>query len=326
MKKAAVTSLIVSAAFFFAVPVFADTVFAQQPQKGALYQTGGGWSINIGTGLTGTTTAIVLSIENLVSAQTTSVRFACYTDSAYSVSCPGFPVTTNSHSIPVQSQEDEIFPFSSDIALDPTKYYQVRQDTNFGNIRYYGDSFNSFSGSQIFYQVIGTPFEDWTGINATSTALTSLYQSGASSTLDSIRVRCTGTGGGIFGEALCATIAFLFVPDPAIISGYAALTTTAQGKFPISYISGVSNAFSLLSASTTQNLAAVSIAFSTVDPATSTPFGALLPNLVVLSTSTISRYIPSNVWNALQFLIAAGLWLALAGEIFFYVRNKMHRV
>jgi len=81
-----------------------------------------------------------------------------------------------------------------------------------------------------------------------------------------------------------------------------------------------------LSASTSANAALVSIPFSSFDPATSRAFAGFLPDFVVLSTTTIARYYPDSIRIPMLFLITCGLWLTLAGDIFFTVRNKMHRV
>jgi len=188
-------------------------------------------------------------------------------------------------------------------------------------ITVYGNA-ASGSGGIPYYFVMGGYLLDWTGINATSTALTALYQGGASSTLGIIQARCTGTGGGIFGEALCATIAFLFVPDPTILDGYTNLAVgTLPSRFPFSWYYGVKSAYTALTASSTANMAAVSINFAAVDPATSTPFGAILPNATVLSSSTISHFLSPSLLALILSLETAAIWVLFALYIFHDVQH-----
>lgn len=137
--------------------------------------------------------------------------------------------------------------------------------------------------------------------------------------------------GNVFQTGFCTAMAFLFLPNPDILNGYVGLFSTSStggffARFPGNYIVGVSNAWGSLSASSTANLALVEFDFPGVS--TTTPgFGGFIPDkIVILSTSTISQYFSPTVWNALQYLISAGLWLGLATNIFFTVRNKMHRV
>jgi len=142
-------------------------------------------------------------------------------------------------------------------------------------------------------------------------------------------VRCDS--GNIFSDGLCAALSYLFVPEPTILNSYVQLfaTSTPGGffsRFPASYAVGLSNAWSNLSASSTANAALLAFDFPGIS--TTTPgFGTFIPARVeLLSTTTISTYYPDNIRLAMLFLITCGLWLGLATDMFFSVRNKMHRV
>jgi len=165
------------------------------------------------------------------------------------------------------------------------------------------------------------------GQSSTSTAVRGLFNgmSFASSTAN-----CSDAGN-VFAEGICAAFNFVFVPDPQILNQYATLFSTSStdgffSRFPASYAVGISSAFAGLSASSSANAALVVIPFTQGDVASSTAFGRILPDFTVFSTTTISKYYPDNIRNTMNGLIAFGLWLGFGTDVFFYVRNKMHRV
>jgi len=140
--------------------------------------------------------------------------------------------------------------------------------------------------------------------------------------------------GNIFNDGICQAFNFLFVPDPSVINGYMTLFDTSSSsaagigsRFPFSYVTGISDTWSQLHASSTQNFQNLSIDLSRLDFASSTPFGHILPaSLTILSTTTVTEHMPAGFWDAMQLLIVAGIWLGLGADIFFTVRNKLHRV
>jgi len=172
----------------------------------------------------------------------------------------------------------------------------------------------------------------WDAISFPQVYSTTSAAIAASSTLwgayaSSSQLQATCSTGNIFGDAFCTAISFLFLPNPNVINAYTTLFgTVLPTKFPFSLFFGVSAEFSTLSASSTANLGTVSINFSSVPSVASSSFGALLPNVTILSTSTITHYMPSGFWSGLQFLITCALWIGLATDIFYEVRNKLHRV
>jgi len=128
--------------------------------------------------------------------------------------------------------------------------------------------------------------------------------------------------GNVFSDALCSAATFLFVPNPQIVNGYVALaSSTLPTRFPFSFFYGFVAVYQGLSASSTANLATVSINFASVDPATSTPFGNILPNVTVLSSSTITQYMPSGFLSLLLTIEAAAIWLLAALFLFYDIRS-----
>lgn len=274
-----------------------------------------------------------------------SLRLTCFADDTTSsqTGCTsGAAFSSNTLTAYNTFGQEYFFTWSSPVAIQANKYYllEIVGVTASDKPVVYGAATlqwaNQCNFAGLGSQCSGTPYfttnaaPDWSGVNATTTALTALYQAGASSTLTLIQGRCTGTGGGIFGEAICAAFAYLFVPDPTILNGYASLaSTTIPSKFPFSYVAGVAAAFNSLSASSTDNMITVSLPFHSLGVGSTSPLG--LANIVsadvnAFSSSTIETYISAGTWATFQSLIALAIWLAFAADVFFTVRNQMHRV
>lgn len=232
--------------------------------------------------------------------------------------------------------QEYFFTWSSPISLQVGKYYTLEILSTGGNQAVvYGATTlqwaNQCNWAGLGSNCTGTPYftlnasPDWSGLNATSTALTSLYQAGASSTLSVIQQRCSGSGN-IFGDAICAAFVFVFVPDPQILNQFAALPTTEADHWPFSWVAGVTTAFDALSASSTSNLPTYSMNLASVDPASTTPLGPILPSFTFFSSSTVLQYIGQSNWNALMAIMTAVLYMLLVYDIFFTLRNRFHRV
>lgn len=149
----------------------------------------------------------------------------------------------------------------------------------------------------------------------------------ATSTLEAMNGSCAQVSN-IFAEAVCIAFAFLFVPNPSVLNQYSELPETLAARFPFSYVAGVASAFTGLTASTTSNLPPTQMAFHAPYAAISStsPFGNFLPDVTILSTTTIYKYISPGMWSFLQNLIALGIWISLATYIFYDVRNKQSLV
>lgn len=268
-------------------------------------------SVWLGDSTGGAGTAVSLRLTCFAN-DTTSSQTGC-TDTSVHVS--------NSLSVFNTFGQEYFFQWSAPVSLQAGKYYLLEilgatgsdKPVVYGATTYQWANQCNFAG--LGSQCTGTPYftlnaaPDWTGLNATTTALTSLYQSGASSTLSLIQTRCAGSGN-LLSEAFCAAGSFLFIPDPNVLNGFASLaSTTLPSKFPFNWFYAVTGAFNSLTASSSANMAVVSIGYSAIDPATSTIFGPILPDVTLLSSSTINKYMPAGMLNTLLLLEATALWV-----------------
>jgi len=73
--------------------------------------------------------------------------------------------------------------------------------------------------------------------------------------------------------------------------------------------------FGSLEASTTKNMISPHIDFASVDPSASTTFGTILPDITILSSSTIQQYMPAGTWDLIYFLMRAALWIGFAYKV-----------
>lgn len=268
----------------------------------------------------------------------TQLKVTCL-DNQYNTSQAGCTDATShsSNVVEVLNPTGQVYfyTFSSPITFQIGKVYLIEflsWPVGVDNVAVFGDVAYQFS-NQCNYagfsiDCTGAPYwtfsavPNWTGLNATSTALTALYQGSATSTLGIIQTRCVQDGAFDFGYALCTAGTFLFIPEPSIINNYVALPDTMAGKFPFSWYHGVKNAFTSLSASSTANMASVSIPFASVDPATSTPFGAILPNATLLSSTTISTYLSPSILSLILSLEIAAIWVLFGLFIFHDVQRR----
>lgn len=211
-----------------------------------------------------------------------------------------FPHTT--HSMPFQS-------FLGTNGTAGVIIYYSTQSTNAiattTNNSFYYQVYSGNSPQQFF-----TPAPGFAGF-ATSTVAQTCDNSFATSSgfLDSVASSIS--------NGMCRVLSFLFVPSPTVMSQYALLASTTQGKIPFSYVYGAQAIFSTLTASTTGNL--VSVAYDLPNISSSTPLGSFYPTHIVgLSTSTISTYLPDSIRNTLLNMQRVVLW---AGFLFLMYRR-----
>jgi len=116
----------------------------------------------------------------------------------------------------------------------------------------------------------------------------------------------------------------LFIPNGATIaSQYAALPAQAQTKFPFSYMASMAETWSGLVASTTLNAPTYEYKLGDLGIGSTTALGNILPNVVVLSSSTVEYYFPVGLFDTLKALAGIAIILALFFDIFFTVRNMI---
>lgn len=184
---------------------------------------------------------------------------------------------------------------------------------------FYGSNFVSTSTPATFY------YQLFSGSSPTSFFTPSpTYQGFASTTLASFCDSSFATSSGFLdsigssiSNGMCRVFAFLFVPNPNILEQFGDLASTSLSKVPFSYVFGAQDIYTSLTASTTQNLPAVVINFP--DISSSSPLGTIIPvQIVGLSTSTISTYLPDSIRVTLLNLQRVALWLGL---VYFFYRK-----
>jgi len=169
-----------------------------------------------------------------------------------------------------------------------------------------------FTGSGINWNNIEiAPSLNFDAVKFVATSTSFFSGTTSSSTLEAISAECSASGN-FFSAALCRAFAYLFVPNPTVTNQYIGLGSTTASKFPFSYIGGVIGLFTGLTASTSVNMIAPHIDFASVDPASSTPFGHILPDQTIMSTSTIQRFMPVGFWSWVYLFMEAAIWLGLA--------------
>jgi len=157
----------------------------------------------------------------------------------------------------------------------------------------------------------------------TSSALGFLDNQTATSTIDQIGEQCSQSGN-FFSYGICASFAYLFLPDPAVLNEFAGMASSSAERFPISWFYGVREAFGSASASGTITLDTTSFSLHDLGIGSGTPIGNILPDTEVFSTSTITHFMPAGLWTAIQALMAAALWISLATYIWYSSRNLFH--
>jgi len=108
---------------------------------------------------------------------------------------------------------------------------------------------------------------------------------------------------------LCKVTSFLFVPNQNTLNQWQTLASTTVTKIPFSYVYEVYADFRTLSATTTENLPTYTADLTSLTLGSTTSFGNVLPNLSILSQSTISTYLPAGIHDALFLLARSAIWL-----------------
>jgi len=306
----------------------------------------------VGNGISGELTSIQTQYfyDSSSTFSNVGVQFLQYSDAGYSSLVGDCAFIAPSYAAGTGTHTDDMSFYAPDTSgvgctFSSANYVEIAFPTNASgtiHISWYG-SVNLPSGWTIVsnpYTTIQAPFLitnglaggpggiNWAAINqsppipygAISFATTSAGLFSAFSTT-TIAAQCST--GNVVSDALCAAGAFLFIPNPTVLQNYTDLPAIMQSKFPLSYVAALQQDWSAISAtSSTSSMITVGINFHDVDPSASSSFGSILPNVTVLSKATIETYIPDSMWQFFQFLIAIGIWIAFATDVFFFVKNK----
>jgi len=137
--------------------------------------------------------------------------------------------------------------------------------------------------------------------------------------------------GNFLTNAICSSFTFLFLPNQTILNEYSDLISTTSPssivqKFPFSWAYSFQTLVSGLSAGTS-TMMTIQLNLSGMVASTTSALPNILPNVTLLSKDTIvGPYISQTLWDTLQGLIIAMLWLALFADIYHYLRHRIHRV
>jgi len=242
-------------------------------------------------------------------------NFTCTVPSSSEADCP-----TSYTGLPITYITDFQTAFGTTTSPAAGNYYMLLYDANYAPtgeyFPFYWTGFVPMVSSQIDFSQYYTPtvFSTTSAAIAASSSLWGAYASTS-------QLTDTCTTGNVFGDALCSAVAFLFVPNPNVVSGFTMIPTVAGTRFPFSWIYGVQAEFSSLSASSTKNMSTLSINFADLDIGSSTPMGSILPNVTVFSTTTVTQYIGLTTWQYFQDWIGFTLWLGLIADIFFLAKR-----
>lgn len=309
----------------------------------------------LGTGLTGAVTSLVgaFSANNAAGATFRGTLY-CFTDYAYTIPCTTASVTGAAATVAGGgSQVYATSTLSSVYQLQSGSYYELGYTltSNVGVAQFmyiYGSQTDRYSSGaslqgtatgvqlgpvlDLFFQVYGysTYTPDWSLLSvpivysSTSTALATSSALWGSISLASTTQQCNS--GNLFSDGLCSAGVYLFVPNQQILAAFAELPQAESTHWPFSWIIAVQTAFSSQGASSTANLPTYSYDLASVDPASTTPLGPILPTFTFLSSTTVLTYISQANWNLLQALVTSLLYLLFAYDVFFTLRNRFHRV
>lgn len=162
---------------------------------------------------------------------------------------------------------------------------------------------------------------DWTALQYVATS-SSLF-SDSTTTLELLAERCDDSGN-IFSRGLCYAGTFLFVPNPSVLDSYAELPRTIGEKFPFSWVYTVADTLTSLSASSSTTT--ISVDMSAAGIGSTTAIGNILPNFTVFSYEVLTEFMPAGVWDAIQALMAAALWIALGLDVYHTIRKRHSHV
>lgn len=120
---------------------------------------------------------------------------------------------------------------------------------------------------------------------------------------------------------ICISFSYLFIPQPSAMAQFAGIPQLLSQRFPFSWFYGIPTTLSTLTASSTETFPVYRFQLQDLGVGSTTAIGNILPDAVVLSTSTVSHYLDDSTRQALRALAAAALWLVFAADVFFTVKH-----
>jgi len=317
--------------FVFTNPAFADTLYSQPSYSYTATSTHNAYSQSWVAPIAQTAVNNVVNIPlTLPDADQYS---ACIADVTTGGTCIGNAILTtgpqgfSTYNVTLSGTGNE----GNAYVAGNTYRVDVYSQTLLSGITYYTDSSGNMSvvvtsNGQVvnpinWGQLSVTPPIDFNAVKYVATS-TSFFSGDASGTLQAIANECSETGN-VFSQAFCRASAYLFIPNPNVTNQYIVLASSTNGKFPFSYITGMEVLLGNLQASTTKNMISPAMNFHDIDPASSTPFGHLLPNWGFFSSSTITHFMPVGFWDFVYTFMEFGIWIGLG---FAVIREGMHMI
>lgn len=201
---------------------------------------------------------------------------------------------------------------------------------------YYGNSF--FIPYFVLFDSGGAPI-NWSSITAsppftlgtTTTAIAASSSLWGSLSIASSSLAC-GTESitdpaSYISVGICQGVSFLFIPAPTVLQQFAEIPNNFTQVFPFSWVYGFQAVFDNFEASSSENVYTANYNLASLPLlAASTSIGNVLPNVQVFGTTTIEQLMPTGVWNAIQSLLAASMWISLGYFIWRDTVKEMHRV
>jgi len=190
-------------------------------------------------------------------------------------------------------------------------------------------SYYAYHGSLTFlpYYIVSTDAFSTTTLNgltvqvATSSSLFSGLD--ATNTLQVLAQQCSQAGN-IFAEGICVAFSFLFVPNSQTLAQFTSIPQQIGNVFPFSYVSSAVATWQTLAASSTANAPLYQYKLADLGIGSTTPMGNILPNIDVMSSSTVTHFFPPAVFAAMKTLAGFAILMVLVADIFFTSRNLMH--
>lgn len=102
----------------------------------------------------------------------------------------------------------------------------------------------------------------------------------------------------------------------ADFTGSSAVLSALGKVIPFSWFAAIYNAWNNTTIADSGNFSTLTIPFASVDPATSTPFGPLLPNWTALSSSTVMTYLSQSQLDVFKGIMSVVLYMGAALYIF----------
>jgi len=295
--------------------------------------------MDIGTGLVGTTTGafayITASYNTTPTARPVILRIydglPTYGGGTSSDYCGfGSDLSTSQNSPEFLDNANQGCGGTGTLVLDASKHYYVYMQYGYRPSELTGTYYISGAATAPRYAVLYRNPTDPTypsfapafaivadGFRITPTAQTTgLYLSGAQAFCNDRFSSSTNPISGLandFGNAMCQALGYLFVPTPESLQQYEDIPALLQNDVPFSYYFDVQSIWQNSVASTTDNFAKFSIDFTSIDFASSTPMGHILPSGSVdfLSSTTMSKYLPAGMHSTLFTLMRAAIWVTL---------------